>query len=457
MLLHTQEMTDNRNENISIWEAKNRLDYNEPLRPDDELSQGLFVDTSEARGDFSIKRLHRELNVDNQGIAHTASATPQKQYILFTGHRGCGKSTELLRTATYLHHPDRYYVIHLDCLEKLDINNLKYSDVLLALAAALLKKLEQEEGITIDQIFLTSLENWFKERVEAHTSLRDFATEVKAGVKVQTGLPRLSKLFGELTNKINIASTYREELRLVVRNNFTEFTEAFNQLIQDGEEKIRVAGKGKRILFTVDGTDRLDQEDAPKFFIENVHQLTQINGLFIYCAPIHLLHQVNTINAIFSQPFRLPMLKVRDRDGEELPENIAVMRELALRRVPEQLFDEPDTVDYLVRYSGGHPRDLLRLLKVAINYSEEERIDRAAAEKAVKQVANEYRRFISNSDYTRLVQIDLHPDAPDDFTDKQSNELLYNLTLLEYSDYFWKSHPLITSLPGYEKALQITR
>ncbi|MCI5211376.1 MAG: hypothetical protein D3910_21915, partial [Candidatus Electrothrix sp. ATG2] len=105
------------NKDISIWEAKKQLAYNEPLRPDDELSKDLFVDTSTARGDFNLKRLYRELNVDNQGIAHTTPAAPRKQYILFTGHRGCGKSTELLRTADYLHHPDLYYVIHLDCLE----------------------------------------------------------------------------------------------------------------------------------------------------------------------------------------------------------------------------------------------------------------------------------------------------------------------------------------------------
>ncbi len=118
-------MRENNQGRISIWEAKNRLAYNEPLRPGDELGDCLFVDTGKARGDFSRQRLYRELNVDNQGIAHKA---PCKQYILFTGHRGCGKSTELLRMAEYLHHPDRYYVIHLDCLGKLDINNLKYSD-----------------------------------------------------------------------------------------------------------------------------------------------------------------------------------------------------------------------------------------------------------------------------------------------------------------------------------------
>jgi hypothetical protein len=66
-------------------------------------------------------------------------------------------------------------------------------------------------------------------------------------------------------------------------------------------------------------------------------------------------------------------------------------------------------------------------------------------------VANEYRRFINTEDYSRLVQIDMHPDAPDDFTDEQSSLMLYNLILLEYNDYFWKSHPLITTLPGYQK------
>lgn len=110
---------------LSIWDAKNNLAYNEPLKPNDPL----FVDTTAARGNFSLKRLYRDLNVDNKGKAHTP---PLKQYILFTGHRGCGKSTELLRVAEYMHHPERYYVIHLDCLKKLDVNNLRYSDVLLA-------------------------------------------------------------------------------------------------------------------------------------------------------------------------------------------------------------------------------------------------------------------------------------------------------------------------------------
>lgn len=431
----------------SIWDAKNNLGYNEPL----EVNSPLFVDTASARGDFNINRLYRDLNIDNQG---NVRSPPRKQYMLFTGHRGCGKSTELLRVADYLHAPERYYVIHLDCLRKLDTNNLKYSDILLALAAALLEQLETEAGITIEQVHLTKLEDWYKERIESHTKMKDLATEIKAGAKGETGLPWVGKLFAELTNKINIGSSYREELRLVVRESFTEFAKSFNHLIQVAEEKINARNLGQRILFTIDGTDRLDSDDAHEFFIENVHQLTLIQSLFIYAAPIHLLHEGNQLSSNFGKVFRVPMLKIRDRQDQPLEGGYQVMREMTYKRIPEQFFDSPETVDYLIEYSGGHPRDLVRLLSNAITYTDEEQITLDAAKDAVKELANDYRRIITSDSYERLVNIDLNPDTPDDFTDELSSKMLFNLLVLEYNNYFWKSHPVITTLPGYKKALE---
>lgn len=434
---------------LSIWDAKNNLTYDQPLQPGDEK----FVDLAPARGEFNLQRLYTQLNVDTEGNLHKP---PLKQYILFTGHRGCGKSTELLRIADHLHDPKRYYVVHLDCLETLDINNLKYSDVLLALAAALLKKMESEHGILMEQVHLTRLEDWYKDRVITHANLRNMEAELKAGIKTKTGLPWLVELFAELTNKISIGSTYRDELREVVRNNFTEFADSFNQLIRAAEDKIRAQGLGERILFTVDGTDRLDSDDSQRFFIDDIHQLTQIKSMFIYCAPIDLLHANNQLSASFGQIVRVPMLKVRNQANEAIGENYKVVREMIHCRVPEYLFDSQTTLDYLICYSGGHPRDLLRLLNVAINNREGELIDQLAAERAVKELANDYRRLINSEDYTRLVAVDAAPDSPDDFTDDISNKMLYNLILLEYNNYFWKSHPVITTLPGYKKAAQAT-
>jgi hypothetical protein len=435
----------NNEQKLSIWDAKNNLTYDQPLSPNDDK----FVDLTPARGDFSLRRLYNELSVDNEG---SLQSPPLKKYILFTGHRGCGKSTELLRIADYLHDAKRYYVVNLDCLETLDINNLKYSDVLLALAAALLKKMEDEDCITMEQVHLCRLENFFEERVISHATLRNMSADLKAGAKVKGGLPWLVELFAELTNKISIGSTYRDELREVVRNNFTEFADSFNQLIRAAEDKLRAQGLGTRILFSVDGTDRLDSEDSNRFFIEDIHQLTQIQSLFIYCAPIDLLRANNQLSANFGQIVRVPMLKVRNQNDEPIESNYAVVRKMIHCRVPEYLFDGPETLDYLIKFSGGHPRDLLRLLNMAINYREDELICQAAAKLAVKELANDYRRIINSEDYARLVAIDAAPDSPDDFTDDISSKMLYNLILLEYNDYFWKSHPVITTLPGYEKA-----
>ncbi|HPE59375.1 MAG: hypothetical protein KDI15_03380 [Thiothrix sp.] len=433
---------------LSIWTAKSQLTYEKPLEPGDPL----FVDTAPARGDFNLKNLYRQLNVDNQGVLHTPS---RKQYILFTGHRGCGKSTELLRVAKYLNDPGRYYVIHLDCLTKLDINNLRYSDVLLAVAAALLERMEHEDRITVESVFLDKINNWFKERVITHARLKNLEIELKAGARVEAGLPWLAKLFGEMTNKIGTGSTYREELREVVRNSFSELAGSFNQFIRAAEDKISQRNLGQRILFTVDGTDRLNAEDAHKFFVEDVHQLTQLESLFIYCAPIHLLHADNQLNASFNLTFRVPMLKIRDRDNQPLAAHYAIMRELAWKRVPSYLFETPETLDLLICYSGGHPRDLLRLLNVAINHADDELINYRAAEKAVQDVANDYRRLVDSKDYTQLVWIDQHPDiAPDEVNNEKTVRMLYNLILLEYNNYFWKSHPVITTLQGYRKALQ---
>lgn len=438
-------------DSIDIWDAKYNLSYDEAIKPDSDF----FLDISSGRGEFRIKTLYRQLHVDvNQGQLRRP---PRKDYTLFTGHRGCGKSTELARVADYLNDPQRYFVIHLDCVKRLDIDNLKYADVLLALATRLLESLEKQHSISVESVHLDHLENWFAERVETHADIKDYAAEIKAGVKGKAGLPWLAELFAELTSKINIGTTYRDELRRVLTNNFSEFSKAFNQLIRVAEDKIREHQLGERILFTVDGTDRLNGEDAHKFFIEDAHQLTQIESIFIYCAPIHLLHaSASHLNANFNSPFRVPMIKIRDKESQPIEENYELMRQLTFKRVPDYLFSSADVLNTLICYSGGHPRDLFRLLNIAINHAENDQIDAPAAAKAIKEVANDYRRTITKDEYQLLVDIDLHPDTPEPYTNETSRDMLYDLVLLEYNNYFWKSHPTIETLPGYQKALNAT-
>jgi len=429
----------------TIWEVSERIKFNEPLEPDDPR----FVNTDQARGNFSYRALFRGLGIDPSSLQMQSERN--NRYVLFCGHRGCGKSTELRRITKQLNQPDKFCVIFMDAVRELDTNNLQYADVLFALAQQLLDRLEQDE-IPIDSVFLTRLKNWFEERIESHTETKEFAAEIKAGVKAEVSVPFLSKLFAAITNALKINSTYKSELRQILKNSFSEFAEAFTQLINETEVKLKGHGKGRKLLFIIDGTDRLSGDDSKRFFVEDIHQLQLIQGNFIYCAPIYLVYESIQVQQSFDQTIKLPMIKLSEKNSsEQISEGYNAMRDMIYRRADSRLFDSEDTVNYLIEYSGGHPRDLLRLLNYSFEFAETEQFDFDAAKQAVRQLATDYRRILDAEDYSLIREVDRAPTGQADHSERV-RRLLFNLALLEYNDYWWASHPVIRTLPNYQNA-----
>jgi len=278
-------MTDYSTPPTDLWEIDERLQFNQALEEGDPR----YVPTHAARGDYSLTRLFRTLGVDDRDSGQLRLRTRHRRsYTLFCGHRGCGKSTELRRIATRLHTPHAFYVVLLDAAVQLDPHNLEYADVFLALAKALFEAL-QASGIELDNELLYKLQEWFKERIETDSRTKQFAAEVKAGVKIEGGIPFFAKLFGSMQTSIKDDTHYKQELRSIVKNTFSQFASAFNFCIQAAEDALAKVGRGHKILFIVDGTDRLNREDGRRFFIEEVHQLMQIEANIVYSAPIHLL------------------------------------------------------------------------------------------------------------------------------------------------------------------------
>ena len=236
-----------------------------------------------------------------------------------------------------------------------------------------------------------------------------------------------------------------------MQNHFTEFSEAFNHLIEAAEGAIRQAGRGGRILFVVDGTDRLSGTDTQAFFVTDVHQLQQVRGLFVYCAPIHLAYERNDIRQNSSAIFQLPMVKITGQDGSSSKAGRDAMREMLFQRAASGLFDA-NVADYLIEHSGGHPRDLLRLVLNAFKHAEGDRFDAESAGRAVREMASDYRRVLHSEDYRLLAIIDSRREVPPG--SERVRDLLYNLTLLEYNDFFWRSHPAIRTTGEYETARQ---
>jgi hypothetical protein len=122
---------------------------------------------------------------------------------------------------------------------------------------------------------------------------------------------------------------------------------------------------------------------------------------------------------------------------------------MALLRADRSLFDSEETLNYLVRFTGGSPRDLLRLLLLAYAKAKAGQFDRAAIEAAVCDLATDYRRVLEDDDYRILYEIDT--GIRSDANSERIRYLLRHTALLEYNNYWRRSHPAVRLLEGYKR------
>ncbi len=425
-----------------VLEVLQKIEYEEAL-PDGDPR---YVDTQAARGsEKTFARLARKFGWDP---ATNAFFAPNEKHVLFFGHIGSGKTTELRRYAAKLNDSKRFYVVEVDVLAKLDRNNLQFTEALMAMAETLLERLGAD-GYALGEEALKPVRDWFATAIQTRATNRELSAELKTGVQAGGGIPGLVKLFAGFTAAFKTGSSQKSEWRQEIRNGFTTLAVAFSNLIRTAERELAQAGRAERVLFLVDGTDKMRGEDTQQFFVQDAEQLLAIQTLAIYTAPLHLKYD-GRLGGKLDADMVLPMIKLQERDGSRCPAGWAALHELLLRRADRGLFTGDAEVTRLVEYSGGHPRELLRLLKLCCEVADD-KIDAAVVQRAITQLASDYRYFLKPADYTLLNAIDTNPAHGGN--DEQAQELLHRLALLQYNDGLWRrSHPVVRTLEGYRLA-----
>lgn len=426
-----------------ILEVLSQIEYENALPAGDPR----YVDTREARG--SQKTLDRLARKFGLWLSDGRFVPPAQKHVLFFGHTGSGKTTELRHYAGELSGPGKFFIAEVDITVTLDRNNLQYADTLMAMAQSLLRRLS-DQGVALPEDALEELRKWFDERVLSAEESKELSAEIRSGTKAKLGLPFLIELFTAFTTAFRANATYKESLRRTIRNSFTQLANAFNTLLHRTEAVLEPKGLGKRVLFIIDGTDKLRGEDTRRFFVEDAEQLLAIAGHVVYTAPLGLKYE-GGLTGKLDGDLMLPMIKLRARGGAPYQAGRRAMRDILLLRVAEALFASDNEIQALIEHSGGHPRELLRLLKLCCEFVEGATIDAATVGLAITQLASEYRRFLEPEDYTALASIDTDPVHAGN--DERTRKLLYNLALLEYNDGTWRrSHPVVRTLEGYRRA-----
>lgn len=186
-----------------------------------------YVDLSSIRSTKTIKNITKKLEY----IESTEYCT-----ILFTGHRGCGKSTELRKIQQQLE--SEYYIVYLEADIELDINDAEYTDLYLLI----IKKVADELykiGAKFDRQLLNSFESWFKDitnetekSVEQGISLQ---VDAEAGFKI----PFISKLLAKLLAQIKGSQKQKQVIRQTLQKDISRLQADINFLLDDAVRKLQ--------------------------------------------------------------------------------------------------------------------------------------------------------------------------------------------------------------------------
>ncbi len=402
-----------------------------------------YIDFSSVRGGDILGKLKQKI---------TFFKPNEPTCTLFTGHIGCGKSTELLRLQAELEKLG-FHVVYFESSDDLEMTDVDIADVLLAIA----RRVSQ----SLDKITLET-PNKFNELLQGAWKVLNSevtAGKVKLPVVGDVGLSAdkekfsLSVGIGEITAKMKNDPTLREKLNQYLAPQKTKLLEAINQeLLEPAVAKLKQQGKNGLVVI-VDNLDRIDNRAKPwgrpqqeYLFVDQGEFLTKLNCHLIYTMPLSLKfsNDYGMLTQRFPEdPKVLPMVPVQWSDGSVHTQGMSLMQQMVLARAfpdmtPEErlnkiteIFDSAASLERLCKMSGGHVRDVLRLLNTWIMEEMSLPLTRETLEQVIRSRRNEIMLPISEDEWQLLRHVKERKKVSDD---QGYQKLIRSRFVFEYRD-----------------------
>ncbi|MEQ9549078.1 MAG: AAA family ATPase [Coleofasciculus sp. G3-WIS-01] len=388
-----------------------------------------YINFSSVRGGKIIEALGRT-------IARLSPDEPTCQ--LFTGHIGCGKSTELFRLKAQLEE-QQFHVVYFESSQDLDMADVDISDILLSIARSVSENLEAI-GISLQPRYFNKLFNEINDFLQTPIDV-DVAAELSVGI-------------AKITAKTKDSPQLREQLRQHLEPRTQGILQAINaEIIEPAIKKLKQRGK-QGLVVIIDNLDRVDPRRVhgdrlqPEYlFIDRGSQLRRLRCHLVYTIPLALMfsNEYETLKNRLGggvAPKVLPMVPIGFRDGREFPQGMALLRQLVLARAfptvsPEdrlslipEVFDSPETLDRLCRISGGHIRNLLGVLYNCLQ-QEDPPFSRECLESVIKGYRDDLALAVEDPEWQLLFQV-----VQQQFIrgEKEYQTLLRSMFVYEYRD-----------------------
>ncbi|MBT9316248.1 ATP-binding protein [Leptothoe spongobia] len=366
-----------------------------------------YTDFASVRGGKIIELVKRTILLK----ARTNQPTCQ----LFTGHIGCGKSTELRRLQSDLE-AQGFHVVYFESTEDLDIADVDITDIFLSIIRQVTESLKKV-NIQIKPSYFQELFN----------EIADFLqTPVELSYENEFALPMG---LGKLAAQTKESPKLRSRLRQYLEPRTSNILEVLNRdVLGVATEKLKLQGK-QGLVVIIDNLDRIDNRSKfggartqPEYlFVDRGDQLRQLNCHVVYTIPLVLLFS-NEYQALTNRfgggvkPHVLPMVPVLNRDQSSHDQGLALLRQMVMARAfpttePEErlehilrIFDSQETLDRLCCVSGGHIRTLLGILYRCLQ-EDDPPISRDCLERAIREHRDGLTLGITDDEWELLHQV----------------------------------------------------
>ncbi|MEH1941894.1 MAG: P-loop NTPase fold protein [Nostoc sp.] len=381
--------------------------------------------------------------------------------ILFTGHRGCGKSTELKRIQNQWE--KQYHVIYLEVNEETDINDARYTDLYLIV----IKQVEFELrklGLKFDPQLLENFESWFKDITKETEESVEKSVSIQGEATLKPEAPFIAKLMVKLLAQIKGSDKQKTTIRQTLEKDLSRLKADINLLLGDAYVKLRAKFplcKGLLIIF--DNMDRVPPTIAEHLFFDYAAQLQELYCTIIYTVPISVLcSPKNPLNQFDGNPHIVPMVNIYELERDRCHLNYnqtgleAVASVIEKRVDVDAVFESRQELLDLAKASGGHVRQLMQMMRTACQTASTRKHPKIIAEDiiyAVKQQQFSFERFIPEEHYAFLAQVCITKNVS---KDDIGQLMLFNTSVLEYNgDKRWNyPNPVVKQNEFFQKAIE---
>ncbi len=421
----------------------NRCNPNESLPPTDERNMDI-----DAYGDESVRGINWV-----ERLASRIELSNSPAFELFTGLPGSGKSTELRRLMTRLGDKDKAHLLTVlvDAEEVLDLTSpVDVPDIIAAIMLrteqTLLKAEGKDPAKALHEGYMSRLSTWLKTEV----TLKDPEFSIPGGPT--------------LVIEMKTRPSLRARVRSTIAAHLSSFLNEARQELELYKDRARQCGfTGLVVIF--DSLENLRGISTNWDEVLDSAERIFAGGAPHLQLPVHVLYTIPPalVARRFEEVHFLPMIKLHTREGKPFPQGIEAIRALIRKRILDEDLSVilgpgiEQRVQQLIQWSGGYPRELIRLLRAVLGISKQP-ISEDDFERIGNELRDAYRKIVPADAFPWLAQVsrEHYVTIKDDKHRQVVDLMLSNSAVLRYlnqNDWF-ELHPAVAQIPGVQEAIR---